>query len=646
MLRQALLAGMGDDMQEAIAIITLLLAGGAAVLSLIGLVVILRNRPSQTPLTAVAVADLLRVEGDRQRQAGDEQSRSLRQELADSARGFQETTLKAFTDLGQGLGQRINDFGTRLDTGIKAIDDRAAQIGTKLDADMKHMGEEAGKNRDALRQSIEAKLDDSAGKQATASRELREEVSGAVKRLQDVLIASAQEQRKEQGDKFDGFAQRLSTTLGEMNQRNEDMKTLLAQSLLDLANASDQRHQSMVAALDGKLKDMIDAQGKAAAAMREEIANSVTQLGATTKDTLTGMGQQQKERLDAVVMSLNLLSEKHEKAHEGLRQTVETKLDAIRTENTGKLDEIRKTVDEQLQTTLNERITSSFQIVHDRLEQVHRGLGEMQQLAGDVGDLKRVLANVKTRGVFGEVQLGSLMEQVFSAEQYVENAQVRTNSQERVEFALKIPGRSGEGDVLLPIDAKFPIEDYSRLVEAAEKADAAGVDAAAAQLEVRIRLFAKDIRDKYINPPTTTDIAILFLPTEGLHAEVLRRPGLIETIQETHHVVVAGPTTLMAILCAFRMSIRAVAIQKRSTEVWQILGAVRSEFDKHGGVLARLQRQLEASLTTVDTLGTRTRAMKRRLQGVDSIGTDKIEEVLGLPPVVEEAEADAEATGQ
>jgi DNA recombination protein RmuC len=272
----------------------------------------------------------------------------------------------------------------------------------------------------------------------------------------------------------------------------------------------------------------------------------------------------------------------------------------------------------------------------------------MQQLAGDVGDLKRVLANVKTRGVFGEVQLGSLMEQVFSPDQYVENAQVRLNSQERVEFALKIPGRSGEGDVLLPIDAKFPIEDYSRIIEAVEKADAAGVETAGAQLESRIKSCAKDIRDKYINPPTTTDIAVLFLPTEGLHAEVLRRPGLTESIQQAHHVVVAGPTTLMAILCAFRMSIQAVAIQKRSTEVWQILGAVRTEFDKHGGVLAKLTRQLEASLTTVDALGTRTRAMKRKLQVVNSIGSEKIEEVLGLPPVVDEpdSEGDEEPNAQ
>lgn len=337
------------------------------------------------------------------------------------------------------------------------------------------------------------------------------------------------------------------------------------------------------------------------------------------------------------------LTVKQSQDQETLRQTVEGRLDTLRTENTKKLDEIRQTVDEQLQKTLQERITGSFKLVQDQLEQVYRGLGEMQKLADGVGDLKKVLSNVKTRGVFGEVQLGSILEQMFSSEQYVENAQVKDGSQERVEFAIKIPGRSGEGEVLLPIDAKFPIEDYERIVDAAERADAPALELLTAQLEARIRNFAKDIGDKYVNPPRTTDIAILFLPVEGLYAEVLRRPGLIQSIQEKHHVTIAGPNNLMAILNAFRMAIRAVAIQKRSTEVWQVLGAVRTEFDKHGTVVARLEKQLEASLNTVSNLHTRTRAMKRRLQGVDSIGTEKIEEVLGLEALAPEDDTDSAA---
>ena len=304
-------------------------------------------------------------------------------------------------------------------------------------------------------------------------------------------------------------------------------------------------------------------------------------------------------------------------------------------------DRIRESGENQassLRSELDQRIGTSFKLVDDQLEKVHRGLGEMQKLADGVGDLKRVLTNVKSRGVFGEAQLGSLLDQMFSPEQYVENAQVSNNSQERVEFAVKIPGRSGEGIILLPIDAKFPISDFERVLQAAERADPDAVEVAAMQMESKIRLFAKDICTKYVNPPVTTDMAILFLPIESLYAEVLRRPGLIESIQEQHSVIIAGPTTLLAILNAYRMCIRAVTIQQRSTEVWQMLGAVRAEFGKHGIVLNRLEKQLEAARNTVDALGTRTRTIQRKLQGVDSIGTEKIEDVLGLPPPPDESD--------
>jgi DNA recombination protein RmuC len=355
-----------------------------------------------------------------------------------------------------------------------------------------------------------------------------------------------------------------------------------------------------------KLDSAAAVQIAAAQALREEMTISFQRLGQSVAETLNQVGVNQKERLDNVTTALSTLTERQDRAQELLKQAVETRLDTIRNENTAKLEEIRKTVDEQLQATLNDRIASSFKLVHDQLEKVYRGLGEMQKLADGVGDLKRVLTSVKTRGVFGEVQLGSLIEQIFSPDQYLENAQVRENSQERVEFAVKLPGRSGEGDVLIPIDAKFPIDDYERVLQAAEKSDSGAVEAAALQLEMTIGTFARDIGSKYVNPPTTTEFAILFLPIEGLYAEVLRRRGLIESLYEKHRVVVCGPTNLLAMLNAFRMCIRAVAIQQRSAEVWQILGAVRFEFDKHGAVLGKLQRQLEASLNTVDALGTRT----------------------------------------
>jgi len=615
-------------MSETVGYVLVAITAIAAVAAIASAVLAWRRGATSSALPTDMLSSMLRTESDRQQASHQEQARSLRQELSDNVRGFQEAML------------------ARLDAGIARIDERVGGIATKLDQDIRLMGDEATKNRDALRQTIEGKLDDATAKQATAGLELRREVSDAVKVLQEVLLKSATDQRAAQAEQFNAFALRLSQNLGESERRAEEMKLHLKERLTELATTAEARHQAIAATLDAKLKELADASSKAAVAVREELVTSFQQLADTTKATLNGMSDLQRERLEAVTAALNQVSEKIEKAQESLRQVVEARLDALRSENTAKLDEIRKTVDEQLQATLTERIMSSFKLVNDQLEQVHRGLGEMQKLADGVGDLKRVLANVKTRGIFGEVQLGSLIEQMFSPDQYLENAQVSPHGQERVEFAIKIPGRSGEGSVLIPIDAKCPIDDYERIQHAAERGDSAALEAATDQLEARIVGCAKDIGTKYVNPPVTTEFAILFLPIEGLYAEVLRRRGLVEAMFEKYRVMVAGPTNLLAMLNAFRMSIRAVAIQQRSTEVWQILGAVRTEFGKHGLVLDKLQRQLESSLNTVDALGTRTRAMRRKLQGVDEIGQEKIEDVLGLPPPSEDAsdEAPAELT--
>lgn len=609
---------MSDTVGYALAIVTTI----AAVAMIVSTILIFRRGTSGAGLPTDVLSNMLRAESDRQQSSFQEQARSIRQELGENIRGFQEAMLG------------------RLDVGIKNVDDRVGGIGTKLDTDIRLMGDEATKNRDALRQTIEAKLDEATSKQATASSELRKEVTGAMSMLQETLLKSAADQRNAQAEQFDAFAKRLSQNLAESERRADEMKQHLKERLAELATASEARHQAITTTLETKLKELAEANGRAAVAVREELVASFQQLAETTKATLNGMSELQRERLEGIAAALNQTSEKLEKAQDALRQVVETRLDTLRTENTAKLDEIRKTVDEQLQATLTERITGSFKLVNDQLEQVYRGLGEMQKLADGVGDLKRVLANVKTRGIFGEVQLGSLIEQMFSPDQYLENAQVNTNSQERVEFAVKIPGRSGEGSVLIPIDAKCPIDDYERIQQAAENADPVALEAASDQLEARVLASARDIGSKYVNPPTTTEFAILFLPIEGLYAEVLRRRGLVEALFEKYRVVIAGPTTLLAMLNAFRMSIRAVAIQQRSTEVWRILGAVRTEFGKHGQVLDRLQRQIEGSLNTVDLLGTRTRAMRRKLQGVDAIGEEKIEEVLGIPAASEEEDPD------
>ena len=499
------------------------------------------DKKSGTEVTADQISQLLRNESDRIRQAGDENARALRQELGDNLRGFQETTLKVFREFGDSIGGDVKEFGNRLDKGVRTIDERAAAIGTKMDQDMARMGEEAGRNRETLRQTIEAKLDDAAAKHAVAAKDLREEMSG-----------------------------------------------------------------------------------------------SFHKLGGAVSETIGQLGDHQKERLENVTTAVSALSEKQERAQEALKQTVEGRLDAIRSESATKLEEMRQTVDEKLQSTLETRLGESFNRVVEQLERVHKGIGEMQTLAAGVGDLKRVLSNVRVRGTFGEVQVAMLLEQFLSPEQYIKNAQVKDGSQERVEFAIKLPGREPEGEVLLPVDAKFPLEDYERLLAAAELGDGEAVAEASKELENRIKLCARGIRDKYIATPRTTDFAILYLPTESLYAEVLRRPGLFEQLQRDCHVTLTGPTTFTALLNALQMGFRSLAIEKRSSEVWQILGAVRGEFGKYNEVVDKLSKQLSTAAKSVENLGMRTRAMNRKLRDVEKLPDATAEIIIG--PALADAE--------
>jgi DNA recombination protein RmuC len=315
-----------------------------------------------------------------------------------------------------------------------------------------------------------------------------------------------------------------------------------------------------------------------------------------------------------------------------VRTTLQSQLQTLQQGNEAKLEQMRATVDEKLQATLETRLGESFRLVSERLEQVHRGLGEMQGLAQGVGDLKKVLGNVKTRGTFGEVQLGALLDQVLAPDQYAMNIATRPGSSERVEFAVRMPGRGGDGEspCWLPIDAKFPSEDYERLLAAHDAADPVAVETAAKAIEARIRLEARTIREKYVEPPHTTDFAILFLPTEGLFAEVLRRPGLTEALNRELRVVIAGPTTLFAMLNSLQMGFRTLALEKRSAEVWQVLGAVKSEFAKFGEVLGKLKAQLTTASNTIDQAETRTRQMTRALKDVEALPVEQAARL--LPP--------------
>lgn len=345
--------------------------------------------------------------------------------------------------------------------------------------------------------------------------------------------------------------------------------------------------------------------------LKEEIRQSRKESNEATQQAVQNMSQ---VLLTAQTGANTAINENLE----SIRRAMVTQLGGIREENNRQLEQMRQTVDEKLQKTLNDRITQSFQLVNERLEQVYAGLGEMKTLASGVGDLKKVLSNVKTRGILGEVQLGAILEQILSPEQYEANVKTRPGSTHYVEFAVKLPG-SDEGTVWLPIDAKFPIDAYTQLLEAYDVGDADAVKAAGSILEQRIKAFARDIRDKYVAPPHTTDFGIMFLPIEGLYAEVVRR-GLIETLQKDYHVNIAGPTTMAALLNSLQMGFKTLAIQKRSGEVWNLLGAVKTEFDKFGAVVEAAQQRLEQAGNELDKLvGVRTRQIQRRLAQVTSL---------------------------
>jgi DNA recombination protein RmuC len=393
---------------------------------------------------------------------------------------------------------------------------------------------------------------------------------------------------------------------------------------------------------------LLTQSGDVARTQNEQIDSFRTQLAAMQQqvsDALQGathtLAQQSQSARDAQDAALKRLSDSLGEQLRALSEANERRLSALQEGNEKKLDQMRATVDEKLHATLEQRLGESFKQVADRLEQVHKGLGEMQTLARDVGSLNRVLTNVKTRGIFGEVQLAGLLEQVFTSEQYATNVATVPGSAERVEFAIRLPGQRDDGQPLwLPIDAKFPREDYERLLEAQERADAPAMELAAKAIETRLRLEARTIRDKYIAPPHTTDFAILFVPTEGLYAEALRRPGLVQAMQREHKVMLAGPTTLLATLSSLQMGFRTLALEKRSAEVWEVLGAVKTEFGKFGDVLARTRKKLEEATNTIDQAQTRTNVMTRRLKSVEALPEARTLQLLpGTPDDDEPAEA-------
>jgi DNA recombination protein RmuC len=433
--------------------------------------------------------------------------------------------------------------------------------------------------------------------------------AGSLEPFQQDLQKSLLQERQHNLDRMDRLEREVRMQLQASAQgTRQELSASLAQF-----------HSSTLQQLDA-LRVQMQTQAQSG---RQEQAQSLTRFADTMNQTIANLTESNAQRLLEV------------------RATLESKIRDLQTDNGTRLEEMRRTVDEKLHATLETRLTESFRQVSERLERVHQGLGEMQQLAIGVGDLKRVLTNVKTRGTWGEVQLEMLLEQVLTVDQYAKNVETIAGSGARVEFALKLPGATeGGAPVWMPIDAKFPKEQYERLVDAAERADADGVALAGRELERAVRGEAKTIAEKYLAPPHTTDFAILFLPTEGLYAEVMRRPGLADELQRTLRVSIAGPSTLSALLNSLQMGFRTLALEKRSSEVWQVLGAVKTEFAKFGDVLSNTRLALEKAAKNIETAEMRSRQMSRKLKSVEALPSEAAQLLLGS-----EEGADSAAAG-
>ena len=471
----------------------------------------------------------------------------------------------AFKTLGDSVGQRINDVASLQKTQLESFGAELAKFTL-----------ESG-----------ARLDTARSESATGAKQLREEVVATLGAISDAIRNTVGELATTQRVQFEAFADQLTS----------------------FAKASGEK-------LDGSRAEAATD----AVRLREEVVAALKGITDITTKTMGELANVQKGQLEAMASAIEKLAESNEKKLEAVRTTVESQLQSIKADNATQLEQMRLTVDEKLQGTLEKRLGESFKQVSERLEQVHKGLGEMQSLATGVGDLKKVLTNVKTRGTWGEVQLGALLEQVLSPDQWASNVSTKGNA-ERVEFAVKLPGQGAEKSeiVWLPIDAKFPVEDYQRLIEAQERADLEGIEAAGKQLENRVRGCAKDICEKYLAPPNTTDFGILYLPIEGLFAETIRRTGLIEGIQRNYRVIVAGPTTLWSILNSLQMGFRTLAIEKRTSEVWNLLAGVKTEWTKYGEVLENVQKKLNQASDTIEKAKVRSRAIGRKLMDVQEL---------------------------
>ncbi len=476
------------------------------------------------------------------------------------------------------------------------------------------------KDLDRCERSLRDEIAKNREEATLVARQGREETGNTLRSFGDSLQTSMTNIAGLQKEQLDIFSERLSKLTETNEQKLGAARETLEQRLTLLQSENSK-----------KLDQLREESNSSSRILKDEVSAGLKNFNDSVLKGMSGMSSLQKEQMEAFSVRLARLTESNENRLEALRNAIDGKLKQIQEDNSKQLEQMRATVDEKLQGTLEKRLGESFKQVSERLEQVHKGLGEMQSLAAGVGDLKRVLTNVKTRGVWGEIQLETLLEQILTPEQFERNVQTKENSAEAVEFAIRLPGR-GEGDcsevVWLPIDAKFPIEDYQRLVEAQDNSDPAAAEQAGKMLSATIKNCAKTICEKYLNPPATTDFGIMFLPTEGLYAEVIRRTWLVESLQRECRVIVAGPTTLAALLNSLQMGFRTLAIQKRSGEVWNLLGAVKTEFGKFGTTLEGVKKKLDQASNTMDDAAKRSRAIERKLRNVQELPSEEAEVLL------------------
>lgn len=494
---------------------------------------------------------------------------------------------------------------------------------------LKNFSEASSIAAEGLRATIDSRVKDlQAGNEAKL-----ENVRSVLEMIRDTVDQKLNRLREEVAAGLQAHSDASTSTLDRMINTQLTQLQQMTRQLKELSETTQGTLDRIRGTLDTRLEELHAANERNFAAVSCGVSENLKLGTDIVEKNLVAACNAQRLQLEAMTKQIKDLSHESQGAIERIRQSLDVSVKEMRDGNEQKLEEMRRTVDEKLHDTLEKRLGESFKLVSDRLDTVHRGLGEMQGLASGVGDLRRMLTNVKIRGTWGEVQLGSILTDMLAPDQWSKNVCVNEGSAERVEFAVRLPGPKGDltAGIWLPIDSKFPQEDYARLQSAADSADQAQVQAAQEALLRTIRAAAKDIHDKYIHPPATTDFAIMFLATEGLYAEVLREPGFTQELQTRYRVSVAGPTTLAALLTSLRVGFQTLAIEQRADEVWRVLGAVKTEFGKFGGILDKVQRQLQSASRTIEETGTRTRAMERKLRSVEQLDSAETATILALP---------------